>query len=1623
MNCSVGRGCLPCDKSNVVPEGWCARQLIDDVDHLRLNINRTIENADRIIQGRTANERIQRMRLRADEYRSLVNSPDLRNRRCSINEKPASSFCLNEQINNVTRLFSEFDNEFKQTQHEINHEQEEVKRLLKRVQNEYERVQSQVHSMRSFADEIESFSANLSQHTNDDPSYIVNLIDNVQLKLQKFELEPEQSAIRNASEFSSRLHTYLQSLNTDLNNHLLEIEKLTNQTTLFEQRTFHMERHIQQAYEKLQRISSRVTSLDDITIIRTTLKQSLTLKETSEMKLTNTSQLYENDLLRNYNQLQTVYTQTLRNAEQLNMTIRDLFSLVNETIEQNRRVYSNVREIFIHVQNLTQTSTTLENLYENMKQQNNMTLLTVFVYKNIIDTVKLLDSTSNELIQNMSTTQDHIYQQRQRIERLEKEQLNPNTTGDFSTQIRLNLDDDQRLEHALRSVNAYQQSLSTNEKLIPAYKLRIEELKSTADNLEPHATRMFEESQSKTNEFERLKKQISEEKPANESTSSDRPLQEEFTDIVKSIENIQRWQIDTDEQLSQQKYYYDKTRDIQENLANIIADIRRLVDESRSIVSSVRVGAQFNRTSGVSLHKPYSKTHVNLNKQHSKLALSFRTNEADGLLAYAGNINDDRYMSLRLNQQGQVEFTYDLGQQRPMSITTSKAFADNQWYDVTGERIGSHGQLTVVDANGKDVFVGTSDAEIGGQSILDLSDDKSVLLVGGVPSEVPLKQTYPPFAGSISNVRLDDHTVSLWNFQSSTNYNQGSIPSMIQRESVPGISLKGDGYVVFSKRRLRRLEHSFSLTIIFKTHTANGLLLAYGGGDIEKRFFAVQIIDSHPEILLNTGSGQVIQRLDANVHDNQLHRLQITKQYTELTIQLDDEEAVTVFDRDEESRIDGGNDNIYVGKYLGQDFLRDAITSRGFSGCIQSILIDRIELSFKSEHFKRSENVETTCSIEQLLRTVQFNYLDQEGYAEVSRKNLTIPWAITARFQSTQPSGTLIYMNNENDNINKLIVYFEQNHLMIKHKDLPVVQCEINLSTDWWNYISIYRDTQSYRLYLNDTECGKLDIESVFNDLQLYETIFIGGVPQTVFTDVPRLIGCIGDVNIDGTLINFNDVIELKNAEQNCQTNGYSSSNNLNGLAMSYPTFNYSTTQPAIQDNYKLKLLEFHDELRNSTLALPAVDIIEEINNPSSTITTAQLSSTASDDNDEVEEEEEARPRRSCSLPTNPSTDRGRDVGYRFGDDHRESRGQITIAESSIDQAMNISFKFRTRFTHGLLFYSGSDPTIANEFIAVWLHKGHITFAFDCGSGKGEIESVRRFDDDQWHEITIQRYGNNATIDIDAHSEGFIIPPGTKLNLETDGIYYFGNLPSDEDFLSERRKQIHHFKTRQTHLQFQGCLSPIQINNQMITFDTSVNNQFNYNIQTCYEHEESGVFLNGQKEILLENSFPLGQRFNISFHFKSRVKNGLLLAATNADNDSYLFVYLDKGNIVVTLLQNNIDEIHVVHWPNDTNDHEMCDGQWHTIDIQKDLTYIRLHVDKYEPDEELLVNDFDLDTNGPLYIGRMDNLPSIVDDVPAYIGCITNVKIIAIDNEEENIIRHAKALHAVDGIDYSCPTN
>ena len=118
-----------------------------------------------------------------------------------------------------------------------------------------------------------------------------------------------------------------------------------------------------------------------------------------------------------------------------------------------------------------------------MRQKHNVTLLTAFVYRDIIDTVNLLDSTSTELRRNLSDPHQHLQRQRQRID----------------------------------------------------------ELKSTADNLEPSAQRMVDESRSKTNEFIQLREKILGEKPMNASSLSDRPLQMEFANITDKL----KWGLDT----------------------------------------------------------------------------------------------------------------------------------------------------------------------------------------------------------------------------------------------------------------------------------------------------------------------------------------------------------------------------------------------------------------------------------------------------------------------------------------------------------------------------------------------------------------------------------------------------------------------------------------------------------------------------------------------------------------------------------------------------------------------------------------------------------------------------------------------------------------------------------------------------------------------------------------------------------------------------------------------------------------------------------------------------------------------------------------------------------------------
>jgi len=86
-------------------------------------------------------------------------------------------------------------------------------------------------------------------------------------------------------------------------------------------------------------------------------------------------------------------------------------------------------------------------------------------------------------------------------------------------------------------------------------------------------------------------------------------------------------------------------------------------------------------------------------------------------------------------------------------------------------------------------------------------------------------------------------------------------------------------------------------------------------------------------------------------------------------------------------------------------------------------------------------------------------------------------------------------------------------------------------------------------------------------------------------------------------------------------------------------------------------------------------------------------------------------------------------VGYDF----RESGGEPIV--STLDE---ISFSFKTRHGHGLLFYTGDGV----DYMSLSLREGRITISVNLGSGPLDARihpDTARFDDMQWHSIRVHR--------------------------------------------------------------------------------------------------------------------------------------------------------------------------------------------------------------------------------------------------------------------------------------------
>ncbi|XP_016363179.1 protocadherin Fat 4-like [Sinocyclocheilus anshuiensis] len=140
-----------------------------------------------------------------------------------------------------------------------------------------------------------------------------------------------------------------------------------------------------------------------------------------------------------------------------------------------------------------------------------------------------------------------------------------------------------------------------------------------------------------------------------------------------------------------------------------------------------------------------------------------------------------------------------------------------------------------------------------------------------------------------------------------------------------------------------------------------------------------------------------------------------------------------------------------------------------------------------------------------------------------------------------------------------------------------------------------------------------------------------------------------------------------------------------------------------------------------------------------------------------------------------------------------------------------IYLEFATVQQNALLLYNHGDPS-TSDFLALEIVRGRLWLSYDLGSGVIRLETGKIVADGSFHNITVRRTGNIASLEIDNCSphepQGFCLSQngasGTQRTLEvSSNNMTFGGIKSI-DVILQRQIKTHDFV---------GCMRNMQVNN------------------------------------------------------------------------------------------------------------------------------------------------------------------------------------------------------------------
>lgn len=357
----------------------------------------------------------------------------------------------------------------------------------------------------------------------------------------------------------------------------------------------------------------------------------------------------------------------------------------------------------------------------------------------------------------------------------------------------------------------------------------------------------------------------------------------------------------------------------------------------------------------------------------------------------------------------------------------------------------------------------------------------------------------------------------------------------------------------------------------------------------------------------------------------------------------------------------------------------------------------------------------------------------------------------------------------------------------------------------------------------------------------------------------------------------------------------------------------------------------------------------------------------------------------------------------------------------------SISFNFKTWAAEGLLMHSEGEQ---GDHITVELVQARLLFHVNLGSsvvhtvrGDTTVTMGNLLDDQHWHMVHIERYGQHVNLTLDGHTERFHTN-GDFDYLDLHSAIYFGGHPE----LTPARGAVIDKPN------FQGCLENILYNNISVIDVARKRHSRTQILGDVRFHcpralgpgpPASPVTFVSAASFLQLPGQPLLHQLAVNFSFRSMAPRGLLLFTNFSRGLGSLQLALSGGQINTTVQQSGGRRLEFAAGFN------LTDGHWHSVNLLARMDSVVIIIDGQE-DSAVKVNQaLRVETGDNYFFGAC---PASVKN----LGCFSNasefhgcMRLIHIDNypvdlelvKRRQLGRYSEMLFNTCGVTDRCTPN